>query len=234
MSDDFQLTVEFPFFACVADIVEREWVIDGSVPNYSRLLGLKTAFYCESTIDLSGRTVLKDQTVFFRSSFEQKGGYDSISWKDKASTYEGIIEITIISSVPLTEQNMVSAVFAAPGFTPVNFGFDPGTFDRSVIIHGRTTQHHLNTVTGHDPFDATGDGYLMAMNDNYYSSLEPTAADTLYCYRIMNLSDVNPVEQARTMSLNAKRVIMDCVALEEPDLEYMMRLKRSYELANQV
>lgn len=234
MSDDFQLTVEFPFFACVADVLERQWLIDGSVPNYSRLLSLPTAFFCESTIDLSGRTTLKDETVFFRSSFEQRAGYNSISWKDRASLYEGIIEITLISSVPLTEENMVSAVFCAPGFTPVNFGYNPGTFDRSVIIHGRTTQWHLNTVTGHDPLDATGDGYLMVAEDNYYSSLEPTAADTLYCYRILNLSDVNPDEQARTMVLNAKRVILDCMSKEEPTLEYMMRLKRSYELANQV
>lgn len=235
MTDDFQLTVEFPFFAVVADTEEREWRLDTSTPYYSRMLGLPTAFYNETTIDLSGRTVLKDETVFFRSSFEQKGGYDSIQWRTTASLYEGAIELTVISSVPLTEQNLIAGIVGpAPGFTPTNFGFDPGNFDRSVIIHGRTTQWALNTVTGHEDLTATGSGYLMPFTDNYFSSLEPTAADTLYCYRVINLSDVNPIVGANVITLNAKRVIMDCMAQEEPTLEYMMRLKRSYELANQV
>ena len=235
MTDDFQLTVEFPCFAVVADNVERTWRLGISTPTYSRLLGLDTAFYNETTIDLSGRTVLKDETVFFRSSFEQRGGYDSIAWKTNASLYEGAIELTVISSVPLSEENLIAGIAGtAPGFTAVNFGFDPGTFDRSVIIHGRTTQWALNTVTGHEDLTQTGSGYLMAFADNYFSSLEPTAADTLYCYRVINLSDVNPIEGAEVITLNAKRVIMDCMAQEEPTLEYMMRLKRSYELANQV
>lgn len=239
MSDDFQLTCEFPTFAVVADPTEREWVVDTGTPFYSRLLNLPTAFYNETTIDLSGRTVLKDETIFFRSSFEQKAGYDSIAWRTQGSLYEGAIEITIISSVPLSEENLIAAVFAAPGFIPPNYGYDAGTFDRSSIIHGRTQQHHLNTVSGHQPLTETGSGYLFTINDNYWSSLEPTAADTLYCYRMFNLSDVNVVagpaiEGANVMTVNSKRVILDCMSKEEPQLEYMMRLKRSYELANQV
>lgn len=239
MSDDFQLTVEFPYFAALADPTEREWVMDLATPYYSRMLGLPTAFYNETTIDLSGRTVLKDETVFFRSSFEQKGGYDGISWRTSVSLGEGAFELTIISSVPMTEENLLAAIVGAgPGFTATNFGYDPGNFDRSVIIHGRFTQFAINTVTAHTDLTATGAGYLMAYNDHYFSSLEPTAADTLYCYRVINLSDVNTVGGAvvgaNVMTLNAKRVILDCMAQEEPTLEYMMRLKRSYELANQV
>ena len=239
MSDNFQLTVEFPYFAVIADPLNKEWVVDLSTPYYSRMLGLPTAFYNETTIDLSGRTVLKDETVFFRSSFEQKAGYDSLAWKTSVSLYEGAIELTIISSVPMTQENLIAAVVGAgAGFTATNFGFDPGNFDRSVIIHGRNTQFAINTVTGHTDLTATGAGYLMAFNDNYFSSLEPTAADTLYCYRVINLSDVNTVGGAvvgaNVMTLNAKRVILDCMSQEEPTLEYMMRLKRSYELANQV
>lgn len=239
MSDDFQLTVEFPYFAAVADPSERQWVVDLATPYYSRMLGLGTAFYNETTIDISGRTVVKDETIFFRSSFEQRAGYDSINWRTSVNLYEGAIELTIISSVPMTEENLLAAIVGpGPGFIPTNFGYDPGNFDRSVIIHGRNTQWAINTVTGHEDLTATGSGYLMPFTDNYFSSLEPTAADTLYCYRVINLSDPNvvggAVEGANVMTLNAKRVILDCMAQEEPTLEYMMRLKRSYELANQV
>ena len=72
----------------------------------------------------------------------------------------------------------------------------------------------------------------MNVVDNYYSSLEPTAADTLYCYRVIAL----PLTSSSITSvvLPAKRVIMDAYVEAEPNNEYMMRLKRSYELANQV
>ena len=133
---------------------------------------------------------------------------------------------------------VAGGVGAAPGFLPTNFGFDTGTFDRSSIIHGRVQNHHLNSQTGATPLTQTGQGYLMTIEDNSFSSLEPTAADTLYCYRILLLSDLDvnggAIIGANTMTLNAKRVIMDCMSMQEPELEYMMRLKRSYELANQV
>jgi len=111
--------------------------------------------------------------------------------------------------------------------------FGPGNFDRSVIIHGRSTTHHLNTTAGSGPTNQTSFGYIVPVTDTYFSSLEPTAADTLYCYRLIALNAFQS-PGANLFFLPPKRVILDCMSAEEPTLQYMMRLKRSYELANQV
>jgi len=58
----------------------------------------------------------------------------------------------------------------------------------------------------------------------------------LYCYRFLALPNGAAADEygATGLVLPALRVILDAFTVEEPDLEYMMRLKRSYELANQV
>jgi len=60
-----------------------------------------------------------------------------------------------------------------------------------------------------------------------FSSGEPTAASKLYCYRIV----VPLVDSGTTiLSVPAARFYLTGVRDAEPDLEYMMRLKRSFEL----
>ena len=76
---------------------------------------------------------------------------------------------------------------------------------------------------------------MLTKADNIFSSLEPTAADCLYCYRVAAI----PTAQTGGTGIDfvylpPKRVILDAFTVEEPELSYMMRLKRSYELANQV
>lgn len=61
-----------------------------------------------------------------------------------------------------------------------------------------------------------------------FSSGEPTAVDQLHCYRIVQV----PGEGTPTSALYvpAARFYLTAVIDSEPDLEYTMRLKRSYEL----
>jgi hypothetical protein len=66
-------------------------------------------------------------------------------------------------------------------------------------------------------------------------SLEPTAADKLFASRIvMPYGKVANTILMTSMASPAQRVGFRGMMAEEPTLEYMMRLKRSYELANQV
>ena len=61
-----------------------------------------------------------------------------------------------------------------------------------------------------------------------FSSGEPTAASKLYCYRI--IVPLTDGAGATTLQVPAARFYLTGVKDNEPDLEYMMRLKRSYEL----
>ena len=98
--------------------------------------------------------------------------------------------------------------------------------------------HALDLTFGSDVLTAPGGATMRVVDYSDFSSLEPTAADCIYCYRVFIL----PKAYDRTTQPNgldvfrapAKRVLLNAMTDKEPELEYMMRLKRSYELANQV
>ena len=205
--------------------------------------GINIAFLSEHKLDLSGYA-MEDLTVYFRSSFEQRGGITSVIWQVDSPTTPLIAaetvlsEVTILSTVPMSDDNLVSTIFTMPGFIPFNLpGIEPGNFDRTHIIHGSQLIWGVDSVFGGDPFQINGFGYSRVIQANDFSSLEPTSADCIYCYRliVMPESYITTVRKGLISALiPPKRILLDAMTDKEPELEYMMRLKRSYELANQV
>ena len=62
-----------------------------------------------------------------------------------------------------------------------------------------------------------------------FGSLEPTAARTLWIYRVVIPREL---PEGSSLTIPATRFILSGEVVQEDELEYMMRLKRSYELAN--
>jgi len=206
----------------------------------------------ESKLDLSGYN-LQDLTMYFRRSFSQYSGEYNVQYTIAAGTAgpSGVdgrvdpydingIEQIIVSSVPITDAQLSTMVLGAPGFIPFPTG-DPGNFNRTHIIHGERLNHVLNSTLAQitnpttSPIDTAG--YLQVADNNYFSSLEATAADCLYCYRVIYLTSPRTGAEdsgIKNISFPACRVLLDAKTDEEPEIEYLMRLKRSYELANQV
>lgn len=257
MTDNRVLVNEFPPFYPESKLEDDGWKMEIFSSDYRKLRIAGTpsdqVFLCETSLDISGYTQLEDKTVFFRNSFEQKAGPYAGTWTYGSATevipfrgYANLIyETVIVSSVPLTDDNLFLAVQNAPGFIQ-NSGFanllnmDPGTFNRSQIVHGSSRVWGVSTLFGSDPLqgteDETGGSILEVVDESIFSSLEPTTADTLYCYRILSLpqSFVGTYTRFNSILIPSRRVILSSQIEEEPFLEYMMRLKRSYELANQV
>ena len=69
---------------------------------------------------------------------------------------------------------------------------------------------------------------MIPIFDEQLGSLEPTASDRVYCTRIVNFSGVDG-----NYFTYPVRYILQANAKEEPEYQYVMRLKRSYELDNQ-
>ena len=96
----------------------------------------------ESIIDLQGYQ-MKDMTAFFRRSFEQRGGIYSVGWSaasdDPLTSFDaGVFEIVLITTVPMSDDNLLASVIGVPGFINTRIPtIDQGNFNRDQIIHGR-------------------------------------------------------------------------------------------------
>jgi len=176
----------------------------------------------ETTIDLSGYAMDK-KTFYPYSSFEQRSGPVIGSFTN--TTERNVVDVIIVSSVPLDmsgfSPNQLAANlpgFSVPGGTAFRLNKDP-------LIH----QHQI--IYSHDTTTSgTGSSSIYrVVSSQSGSSLEPTAADKLYCYRLITTSGTTG-----TLTVPAARVMLPGTISSEPKIEYMMRLKRSYELANQV
>ncbi len=191
------------------------------------------SFYTQQDIDLSGYAMDK-KTFFPYSSFEQRAGATFVSTSTPLAIQPYVIEKTIVSSVPLSEYDISLTVSAivSPGFNYSIGGFGPFPtqlrFDRTVIIHGENKLYTIDST-----MEVAGQSNAFRLIDRQtFSSLEPTAADKLYCYRILYFSSAGG--EMEDSIIPDSRIIIPGTLASEPKLEYMMRLKRSYELANQV
>lgn len=187
-------------------------------------------FFQETQIDLSGYA-LQRKSFYPHSSFEQRSAPTSGSFSE-ASSPRNIFDTIIVSSVPLTESALAMFNYAQflPGFTPYSVPAVPA-YDEGYRINRDPLMHQHQLISSHDSTIATTGGFSIyrITSDLYASSLEPTAADVLYCYRIIYSGALDG-----TAYLPAARVLLPGTIAKEPTTEYMMRLKRSYELANQV
>jgi len=206
--------------------------------------GANVFFVSEHKLDLSGYA-MEDLTMYFRNSFEQRGGLTELQWQIDDETQPGLesydvnfFETTVLSSVPMSDDNLVAMSISQPGFISAGIpGIEFGNFDRTHIIHGSQLLWAIESNIGADALTKSGGAYCRIAQANDFSSLEPTAADCIYCYRVIYL----PPSYTRTeekgidyVGVPPKRVLLNAMSDQEPQLEYMMRLKRSYELANQV
>jgi len=175
------------------------------------------------TIDLSGYAM--DYKTFYPS-----GATTQASTIPFELFSDGLRSYTVVSTVPLDAQEVITTIqsLSAPGMIQLDLGVIriPG-HDWETIMFAETelfvpdNSIVPNTV-----------GVLRPLARTQTGSLEPTAADTLFIMKVF--IGLNAFQDSRTLVIPASRVIIPGFMDQEPDLEYMMRLKRSLELANQV
>ena len=227
--EDMQRTLcaEFPgaFIELNTGVVPPVLEIDGIWGPWRDLTG--GFFLCQQDIDLSGYAMDK-KTFYPYTSFEQRGSATSGKFATTLNEQPYVIDYTICSSIPL-QDNDLGAALTGLGFI-LPSGFLPGTgrINREVIIHGESKTYTIDSTLA-----VAGDNNVLRLIDSQtFSSLEPTAADKIYCYRLIGLT--SRLGEGLTATLPPVRILLPGNISSEPKLEYMMRLKRSYELANQV
>jgi hypothetical protein len=202
---------------------DPEWTLLSSANGWTPLPG-SLGIYWEGTIDLSGYA--RDYKTFYPAGgIVQEGPY---SFEVGGS---GSIVYYIISSVPLNPETIffqLGSALAGPGFVNLNAiaaaGFtesqnwETTTFAESQIL---VTNSNITP----NPF-----GIQQRLERNQSGSLAPTASDTLFCMKMV----IPLATDQTTIGIPASRIILPGTMDQEPELEYMMRLSRSIELANQV
>lgn len=172
------------------------------------------------TIDLSGYARQ-------RKTFYPHGGFSQQASSYNAFDGSGQSVVTVVSSVPITPEEL-SFMFlnlSSPGMIGVNavevsqLNFEQVMFCEYQLNLINTTLPALGTC---QPIERTQTG-----------SFEATAADKLYVVKIVIPATVASAT-GTTLSVPASRVVLPGRMGSEPDLEYMMRLSRSVQLANQV
>ena len=210
-----------PQFRAQYDAGAVKWT--GLVPfgetGWSSPSGAVATLVHETQLDLSGYNLQK-MTVFPRAVGLQDPGIYTFK-PGAGSISNGLYVIDVISSVPLDTLQVAND--APSGVFPGTLG---STYDYSQIVFGMARFFAVNTTV---PFP----NYQQLQRTSRFGSGEPNASDKLYCYRIVRML-AESLDASSEILIPSCRQVISANIDEEPHLEYMMRLKRSYELAGQV
>lgn len=199
--------------------------VDKLGPNYSinalsaegwEVIGLPTAgiFANRQYFDLAGMAI-EDKTLFFNGATIQ----DTLPPNANPATAGSVILLAdVMTNKPLSDNDIEGVLFA--GNIHSGLAHPALTFDQTIYMRLRTFNIDI---------DNQASTYFIPIADNQLGSLSPTASDRVYCTRIVLVSAVPDGLYA----VSPVRYILQADAKEEPEYEYLMRLKRSYELQNE-
>jgi len=159
--------------------------------------------------DMAGMS-MDEKTLFFEGAAVQ-----SLSPPKATNGQPGdsVAILDLMSAVPLTDAQLVN--YASFG----NFGQPGATLEFSETIYARYQIFVLSQDQG--PLST-----MVITSDNQTGSLEPTASDRIYSYRL-----TIPARVAMSgLVVYPARHILRASVREEPDFQYIMRLKRAYDL----
>jgi len=163
-------------------------------------------YYNETYFDLAGMSI-DEKTLFFTGAATQNANPPT---SNPALPGNRVNILDIMVTKPLTETELTFVAIRA------NMSGTVLTFDQTVYMRNR----YFNT-----DLDNQAATIMIPIFDEQLGSLEPTASDRIYVYRVISIVGGDGVYNNYPV-----RFILRAEAKEEPEYEYLMRLKRSYEL----
>ena len=189
-------------------VAETGSITDYAGESWTQIAGTNT-FFSETYFDLAGMS-MEDKTLFFTGAATQNTN-PPISVPARAGNRVQIMDL--MTSKPMSETDLsLASVYGNTTQTPL-------TFDQTVYMRNR----HFNT-----DLDNEAAGLMILLADEQLGSLEPSASDRIYVYRFISIIGLDG-----SYNFFPVRFILRAEAKEEPEYEYLMRLKRSYELQNE-
>ena len=205
------LTKEFGYLN-VGQLVPNIFTLSPSANGWRQVAAPSGTFINTTYFDLAGLAV-DDKTLFFSGATTQDV-LNPIVTSQVAG--DNMIVVDVMSSIPLTDLEYTGLL------THGNFpnGLTNGlTFDQTIYCRIRQYAVDIDTASW---------GSMVLLADNQLGSLNPTASDRVYVARVVFFDGA-----ATSLNVPPVRYVIRADAKEEPEYEYLMRLKRSYELQQQ-
>lgn len=203
-----QWTKDIPDTTATRDPVSGDWTLTN---GWQIDTSLTPTPYYETYWDMSAYT-LDDLTFFPISAVLQDGQAYAIS--DASDAAIGLIDIVSQERLDIAQVIQDHVFGNLPG-QPLS----TENFEQILMCNYRLMLPQVDFVS------AT---LILPATTGNFGSLQPTACEKLWIYRIAILGGTF---NATVFSSPATRFVMAGTVVKEPELDYMMRLKRSYELS---
>jgi hypothetical protein len=167
-------------------------------------------FISSTYFDLAGMSQ-REKTMFFEGATVQDHLNPQLG---TGAPGDSIVVVDLMSSTSLNDTELanfyVYGNFASPNAVL--------TFDQT--IYARINQYVVD-------LDTSSWGSMIQVSSNQIGSLNATASDRIYSYRI--LATGTPFN-GTSLDLTACRHLLSAEAKEEQEFQYLMRMRRAYEL----
>ena len=128
----------------------------------------------------------------------------------------------LMSTRPLTDNQIITTIgFGNFAGNATVDGQGPLSFEETVYARTQMFVRHVDTSAW---------GYITMTDENFFGSMEPTASDRIYSYRVVVPSNLTTSTSMTELTIYAARHLIQATVKEEPEFQYLMRLMKSYQL----
>lgn len=188
--------------------------VQGANSGWEKPPGTTDLFVSQSYIDLSGLTV-DDKTVFPTAINVQRSTFPAVGGPAVAGDAYQVLDVLTSIPVDLTDFATFSDwLYIGPGMSGTSLNFEH-------VLYARRQRWTADLDTQ--------SAFTLKADEAQFGSMSPTASDRIYSYRLVWIIETSGSTWDRLYTSNVRHV-MAVETAEEPTYQYIMRLKRSYDL----
>lgn len=194
-------------------LVGAEWEYLEQIPSGQTY----QAYVYRSYIDLSGWT--KQDLTTFTTGIDIQKDRIPLAVIAAPGSCPIIWEFDIISTRKIRDNELINLVVANPP------GFHGSTVDLMSVIYGEQVTYAANSNIP---------GTYIKTSAGTWGSGNPTASEKLHWTRIYITTFSSPEDKSGAFNAFATNLVVQATTMEEKDLVYIERLRRSYELQGEL